>query len=89
VVLGQGAWQWQWQPQGQWQWQWQWQGGKKYTHILYLARIELLYTHDDVIFFYRVFEFPLSSNAQKGTKEIGKGGKSWTHDPVKLFLSRF
>jgi hypothetical protein len=35
------------------------------TYVLYLARIELLYTHDGVIFFNRVFEFPSSRNAQK------------------------
>jgi hypothetical protein len=40
------------------------------TYVLYLARIELLYTYDDVVF-YRVFEFPLplSRNAQKRTKK--------------------
>jgi hypothetical protein len=51
-------------------------------HVLYSA-------WNSCDFFNRVFEFPLSRNAQKRNKQNRQGEKIQTHDTAKHFLLRF
>jgi hypothetical protein len=46
------------------------------TYVLYLARIKLLYTYDDVIFFIAFLSSPYRETPKNALKKIGKGGKN-------------
>jgi hypothetical protein len=59
------------------------------TYVLYLARIELLYTYDDVIFFIAFFSSTYRKTPKNALKKIGKEERKSTHDPVKLFYHVF
>jgi hypothetical protein len=59
------------------------------TYVLYLARIELLYTYDDAIFFIAFLSSPHRETPKNALKKIGEGGKKLDARPHKTFLSRF
>jgi hypothetical protein len=45
------------------------------TYVLYLARIELLYTYDDVICFIAFLSSPYRETPKNAQKKIGRGKK--------------
>jgi hypothetical protein len=48
---------------------------KQCTYVLYLARTELVYTYDDVIFFIAFLSSPYRETPKNAIKKIGKGEK--------------
>jgi hypothetical protein len=46
------------------------------TYVLYLARIGLLYTYDDVFFFIAFLSSPYRDTPKNAIKKIGKGEKN-------------
>jgi hypothetical protein len=46
------------------------------TYVLYLARIELLYTYDDVIFFIAFLSSPYRETPKNAIKKVGAGKKN-------------
>jgi hypothetical protein len=59
------------------------------TCVLYLGKIELLYTCDDVLFLIAFLSSPHRETPTNAQNKTGKGEKNWTHDPVKLFYHVF
>jgi hypothetical protein len=45
------------------------------TYVIYLARIGILYTYDDVIFFIAFLSSPYRETPKNALKKIGEGEK--------------